>query len=44
MLLIPEIEPTWVMEITFNLSDAEGNKASGVIQNTIHALGNDNPL
>ena len=44
VLTVPEIQPTWIMEITFNLTDARDNKVSGVIQNTIHVLGKDSPL
>ena len=44
VLTLPEIQPTWVMEITFDLRDASGKEVRGVIQNTIHALGNDTPL
>lgn len=41
MLTIPEIEPTWVMEITYHLNNSNGEKVEGAIQNTIHQLGND---
>jgi hypothetical protein len=37
-LLMPEIKPTWGMQISYDLSDAAGNRFSGVIQNTIHNL------
>ena len=41
ILTIPEITSTWVMEIIYQLSDSNGSKVEGVIQNTIHQLGND---
>ena len=40
MLTIPEIKPTWVMEIKYELTDLHGKKITGLIQNTIHQLGN----
>lgn len=36
---LPEIAPTWVMEITYNLKDASGKAFTGVVQNTIYTLG-----
>lgn len=38
-LAIPEIEPTWCMEIGYRLQDREGGVFQGVIHNTIHRLG-----
>ena len=38
MLVIPEIAPTWVMEIQYRLSDTRGGAVNGSIQNTIYAL------
>ena len=38
-LIIPEIKPTWVMQITYKLKDVNGKKVNGLIQNTIHKLG-----
>ncbi|WP_245189624.1 DUF6797 domain-containing protein [Lunatimonas salinarum] len=38
-LTLPEIQPTWVMEIDFNLLDKTGKEVKGLIQNTIHTLG-----
>ena len=38
-LTIPEIQPTWVMEISYRLKDDEGNSREGLVQNTIHQLG-----
>lgn len=40
-LYIPEIKPTWVMEINYKLKDNDGGKAEGLIQNTIHDFGPD---
>ncbi|SHN08879.1 Cytochrome C oxidase, cbb3-type, subunit III [Cyclobacterium lianum] len=39
-LKIPGIEPTWVMEINYQLKSGEGASLEGVVQNTIHQLGN----
>jgi hypothetical protein len=36
---IPEIQPTWCMEIKYQLQSAAGNSISGKIHNTIHSLG-----
>ncbi len=43
-LVLPDIQPTWVMEITYQLRDSNGTPVTGVVQNTIHKLGNDKPL
>jgi hypothetical protein len=40
-LVIPQIKPTWCMQISYELSDTNGNSFSGVIQNTIHRLGDE---
>jgi hypothetical protein len=37
-LTIPEIKPTWVMEIQYQINDENGNNMEGSIQNTIHKL------
>ncbi len=37
-LTIPEIKPTWVMEISFQFTLPNGEKTSGLIQNTIYQL------
>ncbi|WP_194972402.1 DUF6797 domain-containing protein [Aquiflexum lacus] len=39
ILTIPNIKPTWVMEIDFHLKSEKGEKVDGLIQNTIHQLG-----
>jgi cytochrome c5 len=39
LLTIPEIKPTWVMEIQYQVKDKSGNSIDGSIQNTIHQLG-----
>ena len=39
-LTIPDIKPTWVMEIKYQLKDQNGKDIVGSIQNTIHQLGN----
>ena len=38
-LTIPEIAPTWCMEIKINVNDEHGNKVERVVHNTIHQLG-----
>lgn len=40
-LAVPELSPTWGMEIAYRLVDALGTAFSGRVHNTIHALGND---
>lgn len=37
-LSIPEIEPTWCMEIRYQLSSSSGNRIDGTLHNTIHHL------
>lgn len=39
MLIIPDIKPTWVMEISYQLKDKNGKVIPGLIQNTIYQLG-----
>jgi len=36
---LPDLKPTWCMEIKYRLSSAGGQPVEGVIHNTIHALG-----
>jgi putative heme-binding domain-containing protein len=36
---MPEIQPTWCMEIKYSLKGAGGQSVDGVIHNTIHQLG-----
>ncbi|MBN7815591.1 DUF6797 domain-containing protein [Algoriphagus pacificus] len=43
-LTIPDIKPTWVMEIKYQLKDQNGKDIVGSIQNTIHQLGNPTAL
>jgi len=38
-LALPDIEPVWQMEIRYELKGANGEVAKGMLQNTIHALG-----
>jgi hypothetical protein len=38
-LTIPDIKPTWGMEIQYQIKDDRGNSREGVVQNTIHQLG-----
>ena len=37
-LAIPDIAPTWVMEIIYELRDTEGTPFDGAVQSTIYAL------
>ena len=37
-LLIPDIAPTWCMEIRYSIKDAKGKQIDRVIHNTIHKL------
>jgi len=39
LLTIPDIKPTWVMEIQYRLKDRNGKIIEGFVQNTIHQLG-----
>ncbi|MFO0875895.1 MAG: DPP IV N-terminal domain-containing protein [Gemmataceae bacterium] len=36
---IPDLNPTWCMEIRYSLQGADGKAVSGTLHNTIHALG-----
>ncbi|MGZ0162800.1 MAG: DUF6797 domain-containing protein [Planctomycetales bacterium] len=38
-LVVPDVAPTWGMEIRYALRGANGESATGVIHNTIHKLG-----
>ena len=38
-LAIPDIQPTWGMEIVYSLKSREGERVTGKIHNTIHQLG-----
>lgn len=40
-LTVPDIEPTWGMEIVYSLKSTEGKTVRGKIHNTIHQLGED---
>jgi len=39
-LTIADIKPTWVMEIKYTFKDENGKDVVGMIQNTIHRVGN----
>lgn len=39
LLTIPQIKPTWGMEIQYRIKDGNENDVSGLVQNTIHQLG-----
>jgi hypothetical protein len=38
-LEIPDMKPTWCMEIKYAVKGADGKEVNGTIHNTIHALG-----
>ncbi|MEO1998985.1 MAG: hypothetical protein ABGZ17_27370, partial [Planctomycetaceae bacterium] len=38
-LQIPELGPTWCMEIKYAIKSSNGQPVNGVIHNTIHKLG-----
>lgn len=38
LIRLPEIAPTWCMEIEYNLKSATGKEFQGTINNTVHAL------
>ena len=38
-LTLPELKPTWGMEIVYSLKTSEGGKLQGKIHNTIHKMG-----
>ena len=40
-LTVPDIEPTWGMEIVYSLKSVDGKTVRGKIHNTIHQLGED---
>ncbi|MEN2283201.1 DUF6797 domain-containing protein [Algoriphagus sp. SE2] len=44
LLTIPDIKPTWVMEIQYRVMDKNGKSIEGSIQNTIHQLGEKSTL
>jgi hypothetical protein len=39
LLSIPDIKPTWGMEIQYQVKDDHGKDITGLVQNTIHQLG-----
>ena len=38
LLAMPEIAPTWCMEITYAVKGSDGTEVKGTIDNTIHRL------
>jgi glucose/arabinose dehydrogenase len=40
LIQLPDIKPTWVMEILYKLQDTEGTAFEGAVQNTIYKLDN----
>jgi hypothetical protein len=38
LIQLPDIAPTWVMEIKYNLKDSDGTTFEGAVQNTIYVL------
>jgi hypothetical protein len=41
VLQVADLRPTWCMEIKYKLRSVGGQRVSGVLHNTIHALGDD---
>jgi putative heme-binding domain-containing protein len=41
LIELPEIEPTWCMEIRYQFRSRNGEVVEGTLHNTVHALGND---
>jgi hypothetical protein len=41
---LPDIQPTWIMEIKYRLKDDDKISFEGAIQNTIYKLDNKNPV
>ena len=39
-LNMPKISPTWCMEIRYSIRSKDGKTIDGVINNTVHQLGN----
>jgi hypothetical protein len=37
-LIVPDLRPTWCMEVRYSLKSRDGKPVSGVIHNTIHVL------
>lgn len=44
LIHLPDIKPTWVMEIKYRLKDEDGQSFEGSIQNTIYKLDHKNPV
>ncbi|OYP28928.1 DUF6797 domain-containing protein [Rhodopirellula sp. MGV] len=40
-LVLPKIQPTWTMQISYKLLGEDGRQVMGTIENTIHRLGHD---
>ena len=38
-LTLPDLAPTWGMEIRYRMKGADGRAVAGVVHNTIHAMG-----
>jgi hypothetical protein len=36
---VPDLAPTWCMEIKYRLQGADGRAFTGTLHNTVHALG-----
>jgi hypothetical protein len=43
LLQVPDLSPTWVVEVAYGLRAADGEAFDGVMQGTIHALEGDAP-
>ncbi|MEJ6578958.1 MAG: c-type cytochrome [Akkermansiaceae bacterium] len=40
LIRLPGVAPTWCMEIEYRLKGGDGNEVHGVINNTVHVVGN----
>ncbi len=43
LLQIPDLAPTWIVEVAYNLQAADGTAFDGVVQGTVYALEGDVP-
>jgi len=43
LIQLPDIKPTWIMEIKYKLKDSDGKAFEGAVQNTIYKLDNKQP-
>jgi len=41
---MPDLAPTWVVEVAYRLRAADGAAVAGVVRRTIHSLEGDTPV